>query len=77
MWKGFLAHLNANLGLGPQQFLQMFELLCYSATLGAELCPYGLLLLVLLLLLLLLLLLQWILASSHVDVSDSVVQHSD
>jgi hypothetical protein len=52
----------------------MFELLCYSATLGEELCPYGLLLLVLLLLLLLL---QWILVSSHVDVSDSAVQHSD
>jgi hypothetical protein len=51
----------------------MFELLCYSATLGEELCPYGLLLLVLLLLLLL----QWILVSSHVDVSDSAVQHSD
>jgi hypothetical protein len=55
----------------------MLELLCYSAILGEELCPCGLLLLVLLHFLLLLLLLQWILASSHVDVSDSVVQHSD
>jgi hypothetical protein len=56
----------------------MLELLCYSAILGEELCPCGLLLLSLLhFLLLLLLLLQWILASSHVDVSDSVVQHSD
>jgi hypothetical protein len=46
----------------------MLELLCYSAILGEELCPCGLLLFILLHFLLLLLLLQWIPASSHVDV---------